>query len=85
MSRQNAEDLFRARLAAWLGITADELEEYAEDVEENNGDYGNAQYAYTLQFSKDTPPEVLDKLRRISRRNIVYFNLEELEPPAAEA
>lgn len=76
---QSPEDFFRQKLAAWLGITFDELEEWAEEVEENNGDYGNQKYAYTLAFSKDTPPGILDRLRRISQRGIVYFNLEELE------
>ena len=75
---ESKEDIFRRKLAGWLGITFEELEEYGEDVEENNGDYGNVNYAYTLQFSKDTPDEVLEKMIRISKRKIVYFNLEEL-------
>jgi hypothetical protein len=75
---ESQEDLFRKKLAAWLGISFEELEEYGEDAEENNGDYGNVNYAFTLQFSKDTPQEILDKMQRISKRNIVYFNLEEL-------
>ncbi len=78
-AKENSEDRFRNRLAAWLGITFDELEEYGEDVEENDGDFGNLKYAYTLAFSKDTPQDVLDKMSRISRRKIVYFNLEELD------
>ncbi len=75
---QSQQDQFRRKLAAFLGITFEELEEYAEEVEENNGDYGNQKYTYTLQFSKETPEEVLARLTRISRRRIVYFNLEEL-------
>ena len=75
---ESKEDQFRRKLATWLGISFEELEEYAEDIEENNGDFGNLKYAYTLQFSKDTPDEILDKLIRISKRKVVYFNLEEL-------
>jgi len=75
---ESKEDQFRKKLASWMGISFEELEEYGEDVTENNGDYGNVKYAYTLQFSKETPQEILDKIIRISQRKIVYFNLEEL-------
>jgi hypothetical protein len=77
--KESREDLFRRKVAAWLGISFEELEEYGEDIAENNGDYGNRAYAFVLPFSPDTPPEILDKIRRISKRGIVYFNLEELD------
>ena len=74
----NQEDQFRRKLANWLGITFEELEEYGEDIEENPGP-SNLDYAYILPFVKETPDEILDKLIRISRKKIVYFNLEELD------
>lgn len=78
MAQKDAEDLFREKLAAWLGITYDELEEYGEDVVANEGEYGKDEYVYMIQFSDSTPYEILDKIDRIDRRRTVYFNLEEL-------
>ena len=75
---KSKEDQFREKLAVLLGISFEELEEYGEEVEENNGDHGQRKYAYSLQFSDDTPQELLDKISRISEHNIVYFNLSEL-------
>lgn len=79
ISKERSEDRFAKKLAAWLGITVAELSEYGEDVIENNGDYGNLKYAYMLPFSKETPTEILDKMGRISKQYIVFFNLEELD------
>ena len=78
MGRKNEEDTFREKLALWLGVTYNELEEYGEDVIANDGENGNDEYAYLIQFSDSTPFEILDKVDRINRKRIVYFNLEEL-------
>ena len=78
MGRKNEEDKFREKLASWLGVTFDELEEYGEDVTANDGENGKHEYAYLIQFSDSTPFEILDKVDRINRKRIVYFNLEEL-------
>ncbi|WP_221392483.1 hypothetical protein [Dyadobacter sp. NIV53] len=78
MGRKNEQDQFREKLALWLGITYDELEEYGEDVVANDGEHGKDEYVYMIQFSDSTPYEILDKIDRIDRRRTVYFNLEEL-------
>lgn len=75
------QDRFRRKLAKWLTITYDELEEYAEDVEPNNGDSNREKYGYFIQFSDATPPEITDKLERLDHNNMVYFNLEDLDTP----
>jgi len=72
------EDKFREKLAEWLGITYDELEEYGEDVEANHEGKGRGDYAYFIQFSESTPQEILDKIERIDRKKVVYFDLEEM-------
>jgi hypothetical protein len=77
----NEEDYFRKKLARWLGISYDELEEYAEDVECNNGDVDRTKYGYYLQFSDATPPEITDKIKRLDDNYTIYFNLEELDVP----
>jgi hypothetical protein len=79
MEYKSAEDQFRAKLAAWLGITFDELEEYGEDVEANELDEDNDDYAYKIQFSESTTQDILDKMSRIDEDRTVYFNLEELD------
>jgi hypothetical protein len=73
------EDQFRKRLAKWLGISFDDLEEYAEEVEPNNGNIDRSKFGYYLQFSDSTPPEVTNKLKRLDSNNILYFNLEEID------
>jgi len=73
------EDKFRVKLAAWLGITFDELEEYGEDVEANHEEKGSGDHAYFIQFSESTPDEILDKIDRVDRKRTVYFDLEELD------
>ncbi|TDE10515.1 hypothetical protein [Dyadobacter psychrotolerans] len=79
MSLPNQQDQFREKLAAWLGITYDELEEYGEDVEALDNYSEVEDYDYFIQFSEVTPSEILTKMDRIGEDNIVYFNLEELE------
>jgi len=73
------QDQFRKKLARWLGLSHDELEEFAEDVEPNNGDSDREKFGYYLQFSEATPPEITEKIKRLNSNNIVYFNLEELD------
>ena len=73
------QEKFRRKLAKWLGITYDELEEFGEEVEPNNGEPGKAKFAYFLQFSNSTDQEILDKIKRVDNNNAVYFNLEELD------
>lgn len=75
----NEQDRFRKKLADWLGLTYEELEEYGEDVEANNEDKGEGDYSYFIQFSDSTSPEILDKITRIDHTNTVYFDLEELD------
>lgn len=72
-------DRFRKKLAKLLGLTFDELEEFAEDVEPNNGDTDREKFAYYLRFSDATPQEIKDKIKRMDLNNIVYFNLEEID------
>ena len=79
MSKKNHQDQFREKLAAWLGITYDELEEYGEDVEAIDNYSEVEDYDYFIQFSEVTPREILIKMPRVEQDNIVYFNLEELE------
>ena len=79
MSEKNHQDQFREKLAAWLGITYDELEEYGEDVEAIDNYSEIEDYDYFIQFSEVTPREILIKMPRVEQDNIVYFNLEELE------
>jgi len=79
MSEKNHQDQFREKLAAWLGITYDELEEYGEDVEAIDNYSEVEDYDYFIQFSEVTPREILIKMPRVEQDNIVYFNLEELE------
>ena len=76
---EDPEDKFRVKLAAWLGITFDELEEYGEDVEANHEEKGSGDYGYFIQFSESTSQEILDKIDRIDRKRTVYFDLEELD------
>jgi hypothetical protein len=75
----NKQDYFRKKLARWLGISYDELEEYAEDVECNHYDIDQARFGYYLQFSFATPIEITNKIKRLDTNNIIYFNLEELD------
>ena len=75
---ESKADQFRKKLAAWLGISFEELEEWGEEVQENDGEYGQRKYAFSLSFSKDTPEEILQKMPRVDSRQTVYFNLEEL-------
>jgi len=75
----NQLDVFRKKLAKWLGLTYDELEEFAEDVEPNHGGNGNGKYGYYLQFSDATPPEIVQKIKRLDNNYTLYFNLEELD------
>jgi len=79
MSEKNHQDQFREKLAAWLGITYNELEEYGEDVEAIDNYSEVEDYDYFIQFSEVTPREILIKMPRVEQDNIVYFNLEELE------
>jgi len=79
MSEKNHQDQFREKLAAWLGITYDELEEYGEDVEAIDNYSEVEDYDYFIQFSEVTPRETLIKMPRVEQNNIVYFNLEELK------
>lgn len=79
MANKDAQDQFREKLAAWLGITYDELEEYGEDVEAIDNYSEIEDYDYFIQFSEVTPPQILAKMSRTDDENIVYFNLEELE------
>ena len=76
---EDPEDKFRVKLAAWLGITFDELEEYGEDVEANHEEKGSGDYGYFIQFSESTSKEILDKIDRIDIKRTVYFDLEELD------
>ena len=79
MSLPNQQDQFREKLAAWLGITYDELEEYGEDVEALDNYSEVEDYDDFIQFSEVTPSEILIKMDRIGADNIIYFNLEELD------
>ena len=76
---EDAVDKFRNKLAKWLGVSYDELEEYGEDVEANDGSNGKLRYGYFIQFSNVTPTEILKKVSRIDKNRNVYFNLEELD------
>lgn len=75
----NEQDQFRRKLAKWLNISYDELEEYAEDVEPNNGDVNRSKFDYHIQFSDATPPEITDKIKRLDSNYILFFNLDELD------
>jgi len=79
MANKNEQDYFREKLAVWLGITFDELEEYGEDVEPVENDNEIEDYDYQIQFSEVTPREILSKMERIDEDGVVYFNLEELD------
>ena len=79
MDHKNAEDQFRVKLADWLGISYDELEEYGEDVEAIDNYSEIEDFDYFIQFSELTPDDILAKMSRINEENVVYFNLEELE------
>jgi hypothetical protein len=79
MSQTNAEEQFREKLAAWLGITYEELEEYGEDVEAIDNYSEVEDYDYFIQFSEMTPPNILARISRIDADLVVYFNLEELD------
>lgn len=76
---EDAVDRFRNKLAKWLSVSYDELEEYGEDVEANDGSNGKLRYGYFIQFSNATPIEILRKVNRIDKNRTVYFNLEELD------
>lgn len=78
-SNDNEKDRFRKKMAKLLGLTFDELEEFAEEVEPNNGDTYRGKFAYCLQFSDATPQEIKDKIKRLDLNNTVYFNLEEID------
>lgn len=73
------QDLFRKKLARLLGLSFDELEEFAEEVEPNNGDMDRDKFGYYLQFSEATPAEITDKIKRLDRNNRVFFNLDEID------
>lgn len=79
MNQKDEQDQFREKLAGWLGITYDELEEYGEDVEAIDNYSEVEDYDYFIQFSELTPDDILAKMSRIGEDNIVYFNLEELD------
>lgn len=76
---EDQQEKFRKKLAKWLGVSYDELEEYGEDVEVNNEGVGKGKYGYYIQFSDATSEEILHKIKRINSNNTVYFNLEELD------
>ena len=75
----NQHNQFRKKIAKWLNLSFDDLEEYAEDVEINNGINGKEAYAYFIQFSDATPPEITNKIKRLDNNNTLFFNLEELD------
>lgn len=79
MPDKNEQDYFREKLAVWLGITFEELEEYGEDVEPVENDNEVEDFDYQIQFSELTPLEILQKIGRIDADGVVYFNLEELD------
>ena len=79
MSEKNKQNIFRERLAAWLGITFDELEEYGEEIETVPNDSEIEDFDYYIEFADTTPESILSKISRVDLQRIVYFNLEELD------
>ncbi len=79
MIQNDPEDEFRKKLAKWLGITHEELEEYGEDVEAIDNYSDVEDYDFFIQFSEKTPGTILDKMSRMEAGYVVYFNLEELD------
>ena len=77
----NQQDFFRKKLARWLGISYDDLEEYAEEVECNNGHVNYEKFGYYLRFSDAIPDEISRNIKRLDNNYLVYFNLEELDAP----
>ena len=75
------QEYFRRKVARWLGISYDDLEEYAEDVECNKGDFDREKFGYYLQFSDATPKAIIGKIKRLDNNYTLYFNLEELDVP----
>jgi hypothetical protein len=73
------QEQFRKKIAKWLNISYAELEEYAEDVEPNNGIKGKEKFGYYIQFSDATPAEITDKIKRLDSNYCLFFNLEELD------
>ncbi|WP_149240360.1 hypothetical protein [Dyadobacter sp. 32] len=79
MIQKDPQNEFRKKLANWLGITHEELEEYGEDVETIDNYSEVEDYDFFIQFSEKTPAAILNKMSRIEAGNVVYFNLEELD------
>jgi hypothetical protein len=79
MTHESEQERFRKKLAEWLGISYEDLEEYGEDVEAIENDNELEDYEYCIQFSSLTPQAILNKIHRIDDVNMVYFNLEELD------
>jgi hypothetical protein len=65
-------------LAHLLGITLEEFTRLHHTGLKEVIDSEMQVYKYYLQFSKDNPPDILDKLN-IDAQNIVYFSAAEWE------
>lgn len=81
-TKKTKQEAFREKLANWLSISYEELEEFGEEVEPNLNKTKVNKWEYFILFSKDTPASVKKRINRLTGSNKVYFNLEELENPA---
>lgn len=60
------------RIAELLGISLEELSELEYDIESDEND--GFLYNYRIEFSENSPKNILDKIRRIQDGHTVYLN-----------
>ena len=76
---QRQEDERNEKLATFLGITYDELQETNWELNENTSDDGLV-YGLIIKFDEDnSAPEILKKIKRLDENNTVSFDPNELE------
>ena len=76
---QRQEDERNEKLATFLGITCDELQQTSWELNENTSDDGSA-YGLLIKFDEDnSAPEIFKKIKRLDENNTVLFDPNELE------
>lgn len=68
------------RLAQALGLTIEEL--YQLDYDSTPITSGNIVTAYEYSFSKDSPQEILEKIKSLSAENTIQLGIYDLETPS---
>jgi len=71
---ENEENNLKKRLAHELNISLDELSELEWVIDENSSDDGLI-YNYIIQFSDNSPRDILDKIPNLSDSNSIELDV----------